>query len=116
LNIEEKKMNYAIIEDNKVVNVVVSESALADNWIAVDNVSVGYTYENGEFKAPPVAPEILAEGIRSQRDSLLTASDWTQVDDAPVDKAAWATYRQSLRNVPQQDGFPTSIVWPVKPE
>ncbi len=52
---------------------------------------------------------------RAQRNQLLTASDWTQVDDAPVDKAAWATYRQTLRDIPQQGGFPTIVTWPVKP-
>ena len=52
---------------------------------------------------------------RAQRDSLLTASDWTQIPDAPVDKAAWATYRQSLRDIPQQSGFPTTVVWPTQP-
>jgi hypothetical protein len=57
-----------------------------------------------------------ATNVRSQRDKLLSESDWTQVIDAPVNQEAWATYRQSLRNVPQQDGFPTTIVWPVKPE
>jgi hypothetical protein len=57
-----------------------------------------------------------AAEARAQRNQLLTASDWTQVIDAPVNQEAWATYRQSLRNVPQQDGFPTTIVWPVKPE
>jgi hypothetical protein len=60
--------------------------------------------------------EEFATNARSQRDKLLAESDWTQVIDAPVNQEAWATYRQSLRNVPQQDGFPTTIVWPVKPE
>jgi hypothetical protein len=56
-----------------------------------------------------------SNNARSQRDKLLSESDWTQVDDAPVDKAEWAAYRQVLRNIPQQDGFPTAIVWPEKP-
>ena len=56
-----------------------------------------------------------AANARSQRDTLLTQTDWTQVADAPVDKAAWAAYRQALRDVPQQIGFPTTITWPVKP-
>ena len=56
-----------------------------------------------------------AANARSQRDTLLTQTDWTQVADAPVDKAAWATYRQALRDVPQQIGFPTTITWPEKP-
>ena len=38
--------------------------------------------------------------MRRLRDSMLAASDWTQVADAPVDKAAWATYRQALRDFP----------------
>ena len=56
-----------------------------------------------------------AASARSQRDTLLTQTDWTQVADAPVDKAAWAAYRQALRDIPQQIGFPTTITWPVKP-
>jgi len=54
--------------------------------------------------------------VREQRSVLLAASDWTQVADAPVDQAAWATYRQALRDVPAQDGFPENILWPVAPE
>jgi len=57
-----------------------------------------------------------AEEARTQRDALLSQSDWTQVPDAPVDQAAWAEYRQALRDLPQQAGFPTEITWPVKPE
>jgi hypothetical protein len=51
--------------------------------------------------------------VRQERDTKLTASDWTQVADAPVDKAAWATYRQALRDIPTQAGFPLTIEWPV---
>ena len=40
------------------------------------------------------------QAMRSQRDAFLAASDWTQVSDAPVDKAAWAAYRQALRDFP----------------
>lgn len=53
--------------------------------------------------------------IRNIRDSKLSSSDWTQVADAPVDQAAWATYRQALRDVPQQAGFPFSVTWPQEP-
>jgi hypothetical protein len=52
---------------------------------------------------------------RVVRDRLLAACDWTQVSDAPIDKAAWATYRQALRGVPSQAGFPWTITWPDKP-
>jgi hypothetical protein len=59
-----------------------------------------------------------AERVRSERNSLLSKGDWTQVDDSPlsnVQKAAWATYRQSLRDISAQAGFPWTIDWPVAP-
>ena len=58
----------------------------------------------------------LAQKIRAERDQLLAASDWTQVADAPVNQLVWATYRQALRDVPQQGGFPHNVSWPSKPE
>ena len=59
--------------------------------------------------------DALATQVRDKRNALLTASDWTQVADAPVDQAAWATYRQALRDLTDQVGFPETIVWPVAP-
>lgn len=56
-----------------------------------------------------------AAQVRAERNGKLTASDWTQVADAPVDKAAWATYRQALRDVTAQEGFPWTITWPEQP-
>jgi len=56
-----------------------------------------------------------AAEIRTERDAKLTESDWTQVVDAPVDQAAWATYRQALRDIPDQAGFPTEVNWPTEP-
>ena len=47
-----------------------------------------------------IPSEWLLERMRIQRDKLLVESDWTQVADAPVDKQAWATYRQALRDFP----------------
>lgn len=52
--------------------------------------------------------------IRSQRNQLLQESDWTQLPDSPVDKTVWATYRQELRDITDQED-PFSIVWPVDP-
>jgi hypothetical protein len=57
-----------------------------------------------------------AASVRTQRGEKLKETDWTQVADAPVDKAAWATYRQALRDVTAQDGFPWSVEWPTIPE
>jgi hypothetical protein len=56
-----------------------------------------------------------ASEVRTQRNEKLRDSDWTQVADTPVDKTVWATYRQALRNVPSQEGFPWTITWPTQP-
>jgi hypothetical protein len=55
------------------------------------------------------------DAVREQRNALLAASDWTQLADSTVDKAAWATYRQALRDIPLQAGFPYNVVWAVTP-
>jgi len=65
---------------------------------------------------PGPTEEQIAAQVRGERDRLLTETDWTQVPDAPVDSAAWATYRQALRDIPNQSGFPTDINWPEQPE
>lgn len=60
----------------------------------------------------------LATADRAKRDSLLAACDWTQFADNPLDAKAmaqWQDYRQALRDVPQQDGFPGTIKWPDPP-
>ncbi len=56
-----------------------------------------------------------AKAVRQQRGEKLKDSDWTQVIDAPVDQAAWATYRQALRDITSQEGFPWTITWPEQP-
>ena len=59
-----------------------------------------------------------AETVRSQRNGLLLKSDWTQLTDAPLtadQKTAWANYRQELRDITNQAGFPTNVTWPVEP-
>lgn len=60
--------------------------------------------------------QTLAGAVRNQRNIYLQQSDWTQLADAQVDRAAWAAYRQALRDVPSQDGFPRNVNWPTKPE
>lgn len=53
--------------------------------------------------------------VRSDRKARLAECDWTQLADAPVDGAAWAVYRQELRDIPSQAGFPWNVIWPVEP-
>ena len=64
-----------------------------------------------DFQADPVAAS--ATQVRAERDTLLAASDNMALADRIT--ADWTTYRQALRDVPAQSGFPTSVTWPVEP-
>jgi hypothetical protein len=83
----------------------------------VDGVRSEITPEELEqFRASLPDPRVVAaEMVRNQRNQLLAQSDWTQLADATVDKAAWAAYRAALRAIPQQVGFPDNVQWPVQP-
>ena len=56
-----------------------------------------------------------ATNVRNSRTEKLKDSDWTQIADSTADKAAWATYRQALRDITAQAGFPWTIDWPDAP-
>lgn len=56
-----------------------------------------------------------AKSVRQTRNDKLKECDWTQIADSTADKAAWATYRQALRDVTTQAGFPWTITWPDAP-
>jgi hypothetical protein len=65
-------------------------------------------------------PEYFAAKARQDRDQLLVDSDWTDTLSAKTRLGdtlyqEWQTYRQALRDVPQQAGFPTNITWPTAP-
>jgi hypothetical protein len=68
---------------------------------------------NPEF--PDATNEQKWQQIKLWRNAQLAASDWTQVADAPVDKSAWATYRQALRDLPAQGGIADAAEFPVAP-
>ncbi len=60
----------------------------------------------------------LADSVRAERDRRLTACDYRCMPDYPQsdsERAAWAQYRQALRDVPSQAGFPGEVEWPVEP-
>lgn len=54
--------------------------------------------------------------LRSERNHDLAATDWTQLPDAGVDAAAWATYRQALRDLPAGLKDPRKAKWPARPD
>jgi hypothetical protein len=56
-----------------------------------------------------------AKVVRDDRNKRLADCDWTQLPDSPADHEAWAAYRQDLRDVTAQVGFPWDITWPEQP-
>ena len=67
---------------------------------------------------PSVRDDLAWKVVRAERDRLLAACDWTQVADTPLtatEKTAWADYRQTLRDVPQDFDSPDDVVWPEAP-
>jgi hypothetical protein len=67
---------------------------------------------------PAGLASIAWEAVRVDRNGRLAGSDWTALADSPLsdaDKALWAAYRQTLRDIPQDQADPTDITWPVSP-
>jgi hypothetical protein len=56
-----------------------------------------------------------SKSVRNDRNRRLADCDWTQLSDAPVDELTWAVYRQKLRDITDQAGFPWEVVWPEQP-
>jgi hypothetical protein len=69
--------------------------------------------QEAAYKASKDAEQ--AKAIRTSRDDKLKECDWTQITDATVDKTVWAVYRQALRDITKQIGFPWTIIWPKMP-
>jgi hypothetical protein len=74
-----------------------------------------WTYEDADPVVVVERTEMESTLVRAKRNQLLADSDWTQLSDCPVNSVAWAAYRQELRDVPQTEGFPWSIDWPLAP-
>ena len=79
----------------------------------------GQPVERSEEEIEVDRVPLQASAVRAQRDQLLASTDWAVLPDSPLDessKTSLKTYRQALRDVPQQEGFPNNISWPNMPE
>jgi len=87
--------------DETAVNEETGETYKTGRWV------IGYTVEN--------KPQGQAEDVvRNKRDRLLQQTDWMALSDNTM-TPAWASYRQSLRDITAQEGFPYNVIWPTKP-
>ena len=95
--------------DDYTVNLSRTAIKQGDGWVE-------------EWISTPATPEQVTERteakaaeVRQQRNELLAACDWTQVVDISLDPASWVSYRQELRNITSQPGFPHTVTWPEEP-
>ena len=98
-------------------------------WGAMDHVPVPesmdwttVSWNGSELVEDPLKVQAKIQqawtALRAQRNSLLVASDYTQLQDAHLSaekKSAWADYRQALRDLPENATDPTQVTWPVSP-
>lgn len=111
---------FAKIEDEETKRVVVGSGTNTAFYrsIGMSEMEVEQGYDGQWYLAgyaPQKPQEVKEQEVRAVRDQLLKESDWTQTLDAPLreeEKEAWRVYRQALRDVPAQEGFPENVIWP----
>ena len=90
-----------------------------DQWLEFINNDGARAFVKGEVvEIEPLIPAITWDSVRRHRNALLAASDWTQLNDAPLDESkinAWKAYRQALRDLPENSEDPAAVVWPDLP-
>ena len=105
-------------EYDNLVQVLVRDPEPHNNETAVKE-DTGETYETGRWVIGYTVvnkPQDQAEdAVRNKRDRLLSDTDWMALSDNTM-TLEWASYRQALRDITTQEGFPFSVDWPAKPE
>tara|TARA_B100000925_G_C21693312_1_gene339160 strand:+ start:99 stop:464 length:366 start_codon:yes stop_codon:yes gene_type:complete len=119
--------NYAIIENQTIINVIEWDGD-TNTWSPPDgsisvlldtpSIGIGDSYIGGEFiKVDSYTTAEHWENLRSQRNLRLEASDWSQLPDVPVGiRTSYQTYRQELRDLPANTVDPRNVTWPEHPE
>jgi hypothetical protein len=104
----------ALVQDIQESTPIKQDGTWVQQWTVVEKYSA-------EEKATVLAQaeaqkqQAQADQVRAERNEKLAASDWTQLADSTADKAAWAEYRQALRDITAQAGFPWAVTWPTMP-
>jgi len=101
---------------NKLIDPPTAHATIVDehgNWGQIIVVPADGSYLPNGYTIVDTSIPLDPATARIKRDALLVASDpWAAPDRITV---AWTEYRQALRDVPAQAGFPTNITWPTKP-
>lgn len=106
------KVNVFRPHDRNTEKLVPCEPVFEDGWVYTVAVE-SKTQE--ELDADTNAK---AASVRAERNSRIAACDWTQLGDSPLTstkKQEWAAYRQALRDITAQEGFPHQVEWPEAP-
>ena len=124
------KLSNAIYQDKEKTVVSVDVESIGNYVCSLVNeddnditLTIRKAIKNGDldvadYVEPTVDVEGLATKIRMQRNNLLEQTDYLMMSDYPIESDRLAKvkiYRQALRDIPEQPGFPRSIVWPEKP-
>jgi hypothetical protein len=106
----------AVHDDMPSYNVNTQRVVQDDIATLVNGVwTYGYTVQSLTEEEIAAKNDETAKTVRSQRDQKLKDTDWMGMSDVTM-SADWATYRQALRDIPSQAGFPNTITWPDEPE
>ncbi len=104
---------YALIEGGVVINAVVSDNKLDESWVLCSGeAGIGWSYDGTNFTENVLNQT--EEQIRMERDRLLEETDFYALPDVSM-SSEMTTYRQALRDLTEQKGFPDTIEWPTKP-
>lgn len=100
-----------IESDNEELSETLVELTESPDWSNKPSPYHKPYYQNGKM-----VWQIKESDIRDYRNKLLIETDWTQLGDVPKSTSdLWVNYRQKLRDIPQQSGYPFNVIWPTKP-
>jgi len=114
----------AVLDASGVVTntIILEDDGNALEFGAIDcpeYIAIGDSFNGFTWSRPDPQIDKDAINARNHRNMLLAESDWTQYNDSPLTedrKTAWANYRQALRDISSDPGFPLTCTWPTKPE
>lgn len=111
------------LDDSLVVGEIDTEAAhhaeFTDDDEAKHKNGCRFKFVNGEVQYEPMPLAIRKANINAKRATLYVRSDWTQSPLAELteeQQSAWNAYRQALRDIPTQEGYPDNVVWPQAPD